>query len=142
VVGERAAAAPAFSVSYGDEVMAVATAWDHDLGVDLEPAAPVRSADIPWRELCEREQQVLRGLSGPERYERFARMWTLKEAFAKCLGVGASLDFAWIETAFAPPRVKSRPTDAARGRDFAFLQARVRPDGRRHFVAVTAATRA
>jgi phosphopantetheinyl transferase len=135
-------AAPEFSVSYGDDVMAIATATDHDLGIDLEPVTPRRTPEIPWLALCEREQQVLRSLTGPERYERFVRMWTLKEAFTKCLGVGSALDFASVETAFAPPRVKSRPTDAARGRDFAFLQQRLVLDGRRHYVAVTAASRA
>jgi phosphopantetheinyl transferase len=134
--------APSFSVTYGDEVMAVATSRTHDLGVDLEPVEPVRTADIPWPQLCEREQVVLRGLAGGERYERFVRMWTLKEAFTKCLGVGASLDFAWVETAFAPPRVKSRPTDAARGREFGFLQQRATIDGRRHFLALAASPRA
>jgi 4'-phosphopantetheinyl transferase len=132
---------PSFSLSYGAEALAIAVATPPpgaagDLGVDLEPARPERSADIPWRELSERERRQVQDLAPDERFEAFVRMWTLKEAFTKCLGVGASLDFDRVETSLRPPRVRSRPTDDARGRSFQFHQQRVAVGGRRQILAV------
>jgi phosphopantetheinyl transferase len=128
-----------FSVSYGDDSLAVAISKSHEVGVDLETTRPATTTEIPWRELCETEQAELRTLPVKKRYERFVCMWTLKEAFTKCLGLGCSLEFDQLETWLWPPQVKSRPTDQARRQVFAFHHQRLYVAGRPHVLALAAA---
>jgi phosphopantetheinyl transferase len=115
-----------FSVSYGHDAVAVAVSRRHDVGVDIEPLVPPRVAEIPWSELCPAERVLLRDTPPHERYERFVRMWTLKEAFAKCAGRGAFLSFSAIETTLDPPGVAG----------LTLHQGEVEVGGRRHALAV------
>lgn len=132
----RFAGALRFSVSYGANALAIAISGSYEVGVDLEPAVAAAHATIPWPELSERERALLLRLAPEKRYEKFVRMWTLKEAFTKCLGVGVSLDFDQVETSLAPPRVTSRPSDRARGRSFRFHQQRVHVGRGDHVLAL------
>jgi phosphopantetheinyl transferase len=127
-----------FNVSYGTDALVVAISRSHVIGVDLESAVPTATATIPWQELCERERALLLRLPAEKRYAKFVRMWTLKEAFTKCLGVGATVAFEQVETALAPPRVTSRPSDGARGRSFQFHQQRIDAGRGEHVLALAA----
>jgi 4'-phosphopantetheinyl transferase len=118
------------SLSYGHDAVALALSESHEVGVDIEPLVPVGSAEIPWSELSPHEQLRLRDLPAHERYARFAWLWTLKEAFAKCSGHGAALAFAGLETALEAPGIVT-PAGIVPVR----LE-EVEIDGRRHALAV------
>lgn len=127
-----------FSVSYSHHSLAVAISRSHEVGIDLETTRPATTPEIPWRGLCETEQAQLRTLPVKKRYERFVCMWTLKEAFAKCLGVGCSLEFDQLETWLWPAQVKLRPADQANGQVFTFHHQRLYVAGRPHVLALAA----
>ena len=76
------------SHTHGTVVLAVTAAGS--VGVDIEPpvavtANPLRLAE---RLFAESEARELGGLSEEALTERFTRMWTIKEAVGKALGVG------------------------------------------------------
>lgn len=60
------------------------------VGVDVEVVD--RSAEVPWNVLHPREAAFLRGLAPADLAPAFARLWTLKEAYAKALGSGFTRD--------------------------------------------------
>lgn len=101
-----------FSISYAMSYLAIAVSEHPQVGVDLEPIPDWTYADVTWDALNERETLSLLTLPAPERYPAFLRIWTLKEAYTKCLGVGCSLDFRDVDVAFNPLRVTGRPGGA------------------------------
>ena len=119
-----------FSLSYGDDTVAIAISERLDVGVDIEPLVPVGSSEIPWSELSPRERARLERLRTRERYACFVRMWTLKEAFAKCSGQGAALAFSTVETTLEPPSI------GIPGGVVPLHSQDVEVDGRRHALAV------
>ncbi|BCJ72972.1 peptide synthetase [Catellatospora sp. IY07-71] len=72
------------SVSHTDSVIAVAVSDAYDIGVNLEPAAGGDAAVLPWAALSASEHARLAG--SDDQGEQLLRMWTLKEAFARCAG--------------------------------------------------------
>jgi 4'-phosphopantetheinyl transferase len=56
------------------------------VGIDVELADT--RAEIPWNVLHAQEATGLRSLGGEERSRAFARLWSLKEAYVKALGIG------------------------------------------------------
>jgi 4'-phosphopantetheinyl transferase len=56
------------------------------IGVDVEVATP--DLDIPWGVLHPIEAQALKHLRGAEQARSFVRLWSIKEAYVKALGVG------------------------------------------------------
>ena len=60
-----------------------------------------------------RELARLKGLNGLARWIEFMRIWTLKEACAKAMGLGVSFDFRRmeVETRRAKVRLVDRPPD-------------------------------
>ena len=108
-----------------------------DIGVDIEPLEPVGSCRDPLeRALAATSGAGSSSLPARERYACFVRMWTLKEAFAKCTGQGASLGFSAIETTLDPPGIA--------GADLVVHQGDVTIGDRRHSLTVcgTSAPRA
>lgn len=97
-----------FSISYAMSMLAIGVSEYPQIGVDIEPIPDWTYADVTWDSLSERETLTLLSLPAAERYPAFLRIWTLKEAYTKCLGVGVSLDFRDIEVAFNPMRVIAR----------------------------------
>ena len=97
-----------FSLSYAMSVIAIGVSESPQLGIDLEPIPDWTYADVTWDSLTEREILTLMTLPAAERYHAFLKIWTLKEAYTKCLGVGVSLDFRDLEVAFNPIRVVAR----------------------------------
>ncbi|WP_203742343.1 Pls/PosA family non-ribosomal peptide synthetase [Catellatospora bangladeshensis] len=72
------------SVSHTDSVIAVAVSDAYDIGVNLEPAARDDAAVLPWAALSASEHARLAG--SDDQGEQLLRLWTLKEAFARCAG--------------------------------------------------------
>jgi phosphopantetheinyl transferase len=102
-----------FSISYAMSMLMIGVSESRQIGVDLEPVPDWTYADVTWDSLTERETLTLLSLPAAERYPAFLKIWTLKEAYTKCLGVGVSLDFRDIEVSFNPTRVTAktqRPT--------------------------------
>lgn len=60
------------------------------IGVDVEIVDPM--GEVPWNVLHPREAASLRELAPPNLASAFARLWTLKEAYAKALGTGFGRD--------------------------------------------------
>jgi phosphopantetheinyl transferase len=97
-----------FSISYAMSMLMIAISEHPQIGVDLEPVPDWTYADVTWDSLTERETLTLLSLPAAERYPAFLRIWTLKEAYTKCLGVGVSLDFRDVEVSFDPIRMTAR----------------------------------
>lgn len=88
------------SISHTDGLVACLISDQEMVGVDVEK---IRSSDdllLLAPELLSRsEQRSLATLSGEAWLRRFFEYWTLKEAYAKALGLGLAFDFAsaWFE---------------------------------------------
>jgi 4'-phosphopantetheinyl transferase len=85
-----------FSLSYTATLIAVAVSPKFELGVDIE-AVPGTVSEVPWQVLTQAERQFIRTLPESEQFAEFLNIWTMKEAYTKYLGVGASLDFRKVE---------------------------------------------
>lgn len=89
---------PRFNISHTHDRVAVALTLDEppqglEVGVDVEPVA--RTADalgLARRFLSHQEADWLHSLQASEQQTQFLRLWTLKEAVAKAVGLGLSLD--------------------------------------------------
>jgi 4'-phosphopantetheinyl transferase len=85
-----------FSLSYTATLIAVAVSQKYELGVDIE-AVPGTVSEVPWQVLTQAERQFIHTLPAEEQFAEFLNIWTMKEAYTKYLGVGASLDFRKVE---------------------------------------------
>src|SRR5579863_752287 len=68
------------------------------IGVDLEILGPPE--EIPEAVLHKAERKNLAGLDASARHEAFVKIWTLKEAYVKALGVGLAREPSEIEVRF------------------------------------------
>ena len=91
-----------FNISHSDGCVAVAVSKDGPVGIDLECIAPDLRSEIIEDVLTAAERDGLLQLSVEEKWRRFMRIWTAKEACAKALGLGLGLDFRRMEVAFDP----------------------------------------
>lgn len=85
-----------FSLSYTTTLIAIAVSPRLELGVDIE-AVPATISEVPWQVLTQAERGYIRTLPVDEQFAEFLNIWTIKEAYTKYLGVGASLDFRKVE---------------------------------------------
>jgi 4'-phosphopantetheinyl transferase len=110
--GKPFVAAPAgmamrFSLSYTATLIAVAVSPKYELGVDIE-AVPGTVSEVPWQVLTQAERQFIRTLPAAEQFAEFLNIWTMKEAYTKYLGMGASLDFRKVEVSTDKNREAAR----------------------------------
>jgi phosphopantetheinyl transferase len=94
-----------FNISHSDGCVAVAVSKDGPVGIDLECVACDLRSGIVEDVLTAAERDSLLQLSTDEKWRRFMRIWTAKEACAKALGLGLGLDFRRMEVGFDPLRV-------------------------------------
>jgi 4'-phosphopantetheinyl transferase len=105
------------SISRRGPFTAVALAASQ-VGVDVELVEG--DGEIPWNVLHPSESAMLRQEDGPARAAAFARLWSLKEAYLKALGIGLfrepssfALRFADRESAtFIDPLAPDRVAEA------------------------------
>ncbi len=97
----------------GLAVCAVATA---PVGVDAEAPRPIRDRTIA-RVCSAKEQQAL--AQSPMPAFDFLRLWTLKEAYAKCVGEGIRLPFAQLSFAYDAKAIRFTHPKAEQ---YSFLQ--------------------
>jgi len=83
-----------FSLSYVDDIVAVAVASGANLGFDLENIDRHISSNVIATFLHPHERLALEPLPHSQKMRAFIRLWTKKEAYTKLLGLGHSIDFA------------------------------------------------
>jgi phosphopantetheinyl transferase len=103
-----------FSVSHIDQLAVVAISPSLNIGVDVESVDQHVTENVMAAFCHGDEQRSVRGLSDLQRIREFVRLWTLKEAYTKMLGVGHALDFKTIKFMLDPVNLAST-RDAATG---------------------------
>ncbi len=93
-----------FNLSHVGSCAAVVIGKDHPVGIDIESLAPEDRGDIALDALSERERARLDRVEEDRRATEFIRLWTVKEAVAKALGLGVSIDFREITVELDPLR--------------------------------------
>lgn len=91
-----------FNLSHADGMVACALGVGVEVGVDVERLDRAGSdlvADLAAARLAPEERAGLRDAAG------FLRLWTLKEAVAKAVGLGLALPFDRFACASDPPRL-------------------------------------
>jgi phosphopantetheinyl transferase len=91
-----------FSVSHVDRLAVVAISPHLNVGIDVESVDQNVTENV-MAAFCHRdEHRSVRALSDLQRTREFIRLWTLKEAYTKMMGVGHSLDFQIIKFVLDP----------------------------------------
>lgn len=90
------------NLSHSGDCVAAAVSAAGPIGVDIERALPDSRLEIVPDVLTAREQNMLRFLRGNERWMRFIRIWTIKEACGKALGLGMGIEFTTFEVGLDP----------------------------------------
>ena len=108
-----------FSISHSGFFTAIAMMNGESIGIDIESIRSSRYAIIPSLvALCPEECAILANAPENERWRRFIRIWTAKEAYAKFLGTGIELDFTGIRVDLARSRVaccRTEPREMSAG---------------------------
>jgi len=96
-----------FSISHVDQLVVVALSPTLDVGIDVE-CIDQNVSDAVIAEFSHLdERHSVGGLPRPQEIREFIRLWTLKEAYSKMLGLGHGLDFKMIKFTLDPVDLKS-----------------------------------
>jgi 4'-phosphopantetheinyl transferase len=90
-----------FNLSHSNRSVVCAVCVGSRVGVDLELVSERFDEDTAAQAFSESEMQCLRHLGASEQQDAFLRGWTKKEAYAKCVGLGMSLDLKTVQTGFS-----------------------------------------
>jgi len=91
-----------FNLSHSGHSAVCAVSRDARVGIDLEEVEPSRcDGDTAAQVFSPSELRLLAAMDKDARVESFFRGWTRKEAYAKCVGLGLSLDVRSLELRFA-----------------------------------------
>ena len=102
-----------FSVSHIDQLAVVAISPNLNIGIDIEGVDQNVTENV-MAAFCHRdEQRSVQDLSDLQKIRAFIRLWTLKEAYTKMMGVGHSLDFKMIRFMLDPINLASAGDCAA-----------------------------
>jgi len=95
-----------FNVSHSGCCVAVGVSMKAPIGIDLECIDPEQRSRVIYDVLTEFERDRIQKLPADQQWAKFIRIWTVKEACSKALGLGLSLDFERMEVQFDPLRVR------------------------------------
>lgn len=93
-----------FNLSYAGRLVTVAVSATWMVGVDIEQVPCRNDVEIDVA-LSAGERERLYGLPPADRLRTGLRIWTIKEAYAKLLGRGLTLDFSALEVGLSPVRL-------------------------------------
>ncbi|KUO65114.1 MAG: hypothetical protein APF80_10975 [Alphaproteobacteria bacterium BRH_c36] len=131
----------AFNISHSVQGVAVALSKGSETGVDLE-SLQILGISKPIREaLTDAEQASLSRLSETERWAEFIRLWTAKEACAKALGLGVSLDFRQLEVDLETMTLRLGPDLPNVGKNLVLAARKIRLDGNAYSLSVASVVR-
>jgi 4'-phosphopantetheinyl transferase len=91
-----------FCISHIETMSVIAVSRDVPVGVDIETVGEAPSSKVIGQFCSARERRALAQMSGSEQARAFARLWTLKEAYAKLTGTGLAADFRFLEFGSGP----------------------------------------
>ncbi len=91
-----------FCVSHIETMSVIAVSRDAPVGVDIETIGQACAAEVIEGFCSTKERRALTQLNEPARTRAFARLWTLKEAYAKLTGTGLAADFRFLEFGAGP----------------------------------------
>lgn len=82
------------SLSHTCGLVAAAVTVDHDVGVDVEDfSTDAFTIDVARNVLAPAEVEALMSVEMTQRRQMFGSLWTLKEAYAKAVGLGLTIPF-------------------------------------------------
>jgi phosphopantetheinyl transferase len=91
-----------FSISHTDELVAAVTSPNLDIGIDVECVDQNVNENVIAGFCHLDEHSSVGGLPRPQEVREFIRLWTLKEAYTKMVGLGHALDFKTIKFLLDP----------------------------------------
>ncbi|MBF0307832.1 MAG: 4'-phosphopantetheinyl transferase superfamily protein [Alphaproteobacteria bacterium] len=115
------------SLSHAAGIAACAVSFGGLIGIDVEPLARRVAPRVARRFLATDEAAWLEARPPECRPEDFLALWTLKEAFAKALGLGIQVGFGRFSLRPDPPRAIHLPREAGAARAWRFAQWRPTP---------------
>ncbi len=86
-----------FNITHTNKYLAIAITINNEIGIDLEPVRSAPLSPFPTHLFTKEELKSLKTLNNKEHGIEFAKLWTSKEAAAKCIRCGMKLDFSTIE---------------------------------------------
>ena len=94
---------PGFNLSHSGGMIAIALAWEREVGVDIEYIHGLEEYwDLAPRIFSPRELFELRSLPAPQQRAAFFNGWTRKEAWLKATGEGLTDSLSAIEVTLTP----------------------------------------
>lgn len=105
-----------FSLSHSAGLVGCAISVGADIGFDLEFASRPAPLEVAERYFADSEKAWLAGLPPDTQHDQFYALWTIKEAYAKALGLGLHLDPSSFSIDFSPegqPQLGRAPPGAA-----------------------------
>lgn len=100
-----------FSLSHEEQMSVVAVSATNPVGIDVEPLPACPVAPPVWSAAAPAERVFLSQESAEDRAHDFLRLWALKEAYAKMLGLGHGLDFCSLEVDLARRQLRQAEID-------------------------------
>ena len=98
-------AGPYFNLSHCDGLVACAVSHRVELGLDVERLTPDAPLELAQSHFACDEDIWLRSLPAANRSQGFYRLWTLKEAYIKAVGLGLAQPLRDFSISFEPLRV-------------------------------------
>lgn len=98
-----------YNMSHANGI-AVCLLSDKECGVDCEGVRPYRP-NVVKRSFSESEKLMIENADENERDLLFFRLWTLKEAYVKAIGIGISYPLNTVEFSFSENKIQSSVKD-------------------------------
>jgi phosphopantetheinyl transferase len=97
-----------FNISYDGEVVVLLVSTSCRVGVDIERVHDRQDMQITAA-LSRKERKTLSAFPVADRTSAALRIWTIKEAYSKLLGLGLNLDFSTLNVDLSFPPTLSDP---------------------------------